>query len=191
MTIRTGKAAWDHGKTFVGKQAYQGLCKAFVREECFNVDQSRSGTAKEAWAETVHKHPTSNPEAVPAYVWVFMNTSASAEHAVMSGPLNSNGKRLCLSVDAGPNRSIAVVSLASLASRWGPVVGWGEDLDGQRIWTPPAAKASTTVYVSDPGLKQIDSLLQAEIKARTEGSPNRVQLERALALVRDVRNPNN
>lgn len=55
----------------------------------------------------------------------------------------------------------------------------------------PAAPSPTTTYVSDPGLKQIDSLLQAEIRDRTAGSVNRVQLEKALALVRDVRNPNN
>lgn len=52
-----------------------------------------------------------------------------------------------------------------------------------------AAKPAVT-YVSDPGLKQIDSLLQAEIKSRTAGSTNRKKLEQALVLVRDVRNPN-
>lgn len=53
--------------------------------------------------------------------------------------------------------------------------------------TPPKAPEPTVTYVSDPGLKQIDSLLQAEIKSRTAGSTNRKSLEQALVLVRDVR----
>lgn len=51
--------------------------------------------------------------------------------------------------------------------------------------TTPAT--STVKYVSDPGLKEIDSLLQKEIAARTVGSTNRRKLTEALTLVRDVR----
>lgn len=51
----------------------------------------------------------------------------------------------------------------------------------------PAPTAPKVTYVSDPGLKEIDSLLQAEIKVRTAGSPHRKKLEEALVLVRDVR----
>lgn len=47
--------------------------------------------------------------------------------------------------------------------------------------------SAPSVYVSDPGLKQIDSLLQAEIRDRTAGSTNRKKLEQALVLVREVR----
>lgn len=172
-----GRDAWEHGKTFIGSTDFRGMCKAFVRGPCCNVEPSRSSTAREAWAEVPAsgKHLISNAEDAPAFVWVFMNTSAAAEHAVYTGPRNSRGHRLCLTVDAGPNRSIAVVSLAALADAWGPVVGWGEFLDGQRIWTPPAAKPEAP---TDPSVPKTAVYVQ---EARSHVRAAMAQLDKALA----------
>lgn len=192
MSLRTGKAAWDHARTFVGKPLYQGLCKAFVREEGFNVDPSQSGTAKECWAEADFRHFETDPEKVPAYVWVFMNTSASAEHAVITGPRNAEGHRLCISVDAGPGRTIALVRLDRLAAMWGPVVGWAEDMDGQRIWTPPVAPKPQPV--EDPRVVkarndwredgQIDTQLLREI--RKSGHPSAAAIAKWEPVISDA-----
>lgn len=51
-------------------------------------------------------------------------------------------------------------------------------------------KPVTPVYTSDAGLKQIDTLLQAEIAERPVGSDNRTLLLEALSKVREVRQIN-
>lgn len=137
MTVRTGRAAGDAARSWVGRDAYHGMCKAFVRGEVFNVDPSRSATAIEAWHEAEHKHLVTDPEKVPAFVPVFMDTAATAEHVAATVGRDSTGHRLCVSTDAGPGRTIGLVRLADLARSWGPILGWAEDLDGQRVWTPP------------------------------------------------------
>lgn len=136
MTVRTGKdaATWARGQ--VGKDAFHNMCKAFVRT-AFNVEPSMSATAIEAWREARGKHFTKDPEKIPAFVPVFMDTSAPAEHVVITVGRNADGHRLCVSTDAGPGRTIGLVRLDRLAASWGPILGWSEYLDGQRIWSPP------------------------------------------------------
>lgn len=136
MTVRTGHEAGLWFRSQVGKAEFHLMCKAFVRTG-FNVIPSTSQTAIECWREAQHKHPTQDAESIPAFVPVFLDTSAAAEHVVGTVGRDSAGHRLCVSTDAGPNHTIGLVRLATLAAEWGPIIGWTEDLDGQRIWTPP------------------------------------------------------
>lgn len=177
MTVRMGKAAGDWARGQVGRDAWHLMCKAFVRT-AFNVVPSTSNTAKECWAEAgSHRHFTTDPEAVPAYVFAYLNTSATAEHAVIPVGRDSHGYRLCVSTDAGPNRTVGLVRLASLADSWGPLVGWSEYMDGQRIWTPPPAgqkiaTPKTPEVTVASRFEQIVSLANSIIADTTAGTPN-------------------
>jgi hypothetical protein len=139
VTVRTGAEAGAWFRAQVGKAEFHLMCKAFVRTG-LNVTPSTSGTAIECWREAQHKHPTQDPESIPAFVPVFMDTSASAEHVLFTVGRGAAGHRLAVTTDGGPGHTIALVRLADLAHSWGPIIGWTEDLDGQRIWTPPAPR---------------------------------------------------
>lgn len=138
--VRTGKDAGDWALAQVGHAKFSGLCKAFVRT-AFNVNPSQSGTAIEAWREAKHKHRETVADKIPAYVPVYMDTAASAEHVVITVGKDKDGHRLCVSTDAGPGKTIGLVRLDRLAASWGPILGWAEDMDGQRVYTAPVAPA--------------------------------------------------
>jgi hypothetical protein len=138
VTVRTGHDAGAAARAWIGRDAYHLMCKAFVRGEVFNVVPSTSGTAIECWREAQHKHVTQDPESIPAFVPVFMDTSAAAEHVLVTVGRDTAGHRLAVTTDGGPGHTIALVRLATLAASWGPILGWSEDFDGQRVWTPPA-----------------------------------------------------
>lgn len=133
---RTGRAAGAAAREWIGREAYHLRCKQFVRAEVFNVSPSTSGTAIECWNEARHKHHTGDPENVPAFVAAFMDTSASAEHVLATVGRDRQGHRLAVSTDAWTGQRIGLVRLADLVDSWGPLLGWVEDLDGQRIWSP-------------------------------------------------------
>jgi hypothetical protein len=133
---RTGRSAWLAAKGWIGKDAFHLMCKQFVREAVLDIEPSRSGTAIECWLQADHKHETQDPERVPAFVPAFMDTSATAEHVLFTGPRDRQGRRLAVSTDAGPGHTIGLIRLATLVDEWGPLLGWTEDFDGQRVWTP-------------------------------------------------------
>lgn len=145
MTVRTGPAAGAWARGQVGKAEFHLMCKAFVRT-AFQVEPSRSRTAIECFHEAQHKHPVPDPDRVPAFVPVFMDTSASAEHVVITVGRDSQGHRLCVSTDAGPGSTIGLVRLGQLIHDWGPALGWTEDMDGQRVWTPPPTPRPDRIY---------------------------------------------
>lgn len=132
---RTGRLAGAWFRAMVGRDAYHLMCKAFVRTGV-DVDPSRSGTAIECYREAVHQHPQHDPEKYPAFVPAFMDTSNPAEHTLFTVGRDRQGHRLAVSTDAGPGHTIALVRLAELSDAWGPLIGWVEDFDGQRVWIP-------------------------------------------------------
>jgi hypothetical protein len=132
---RTGRDAWTAAKTWVGRDAYHLRCKQFVREAVLDVTPSRSLTAIECWREAQHKHQVHDPEKVPAFVPAFMDTSATAEHVLFTGPRDQHGHRLAITTDAH-NGLIGLVRLAELVESWGQLFGWTEDFDGQQVWSP-------------------------------------------------------
>lgn len=179
MTVRMGRDAGAAARSWVGRDAYHLMCKSFVRGAVFNVDPSRSGTAIEAWHETVHKHEVHDPEKVPAFVPVYLDTSNTAEHVAATVGRDSTGHRLVVSTDAGPNHTIGLVRLATLAT-WGPILGWGEDLDGQRVWNPPAVTPTIELAnVIDAALHEGDRTGDPPLHPRAVG-----YVERALVAER-------
>jgi peptidoglycan hydrolase-like protein with peptidoglycan-binding domain len=132
---RTGRDAWAAAKSWIGRDAYHLRCKQFVREAVLAVSPSQSTTAIECWHEARHQHHTQDPEKVSAFVPAFMDTSNPAEHVLFTGPRDRAGHRLAVTTDARDGR-IGLVRLADLVHGWGPLLGWTEDFDGQRIWTP-------------------------------------------------------
>jgi len=112
------------------------MCKAFVRGPVLDVEPSRSATAIECWREAQHQHHQHDPEKIPAFVSAFMDTSNTAEHVLFTGPRDRAGHRLAVTTDGRPGGIIALVRLSALVDAWGPLLGWTEDFDGQRIWTP-------------------------------------------------------
>jgi hypothetical protein len=133
---RTGHDAWAAAKAWVGRDAYHLRCKQFVRDPVLDVSPSRSLTAIECWHEARHQHPQHDPERVPAFVPAFLDTGNPAEHVLFTGPRDRAGHRLAVTTDGAPGDRIALVRLAALVDSWGPLLGWTEDFDGQRVWTP-------------------------------------------------------
>lgn len=141
--VRTGRAAGAWFRDQVGKAEYHLMCKAFVAAG-FNAEPSTSPTAIAAWEQAEHKHPVHDPEKVPAFVPVFLDTSNAAEHVAATVGRDRTGHRLVVSTDAGPGGTVGLVRLADLM-RWGPIIGWTEDINHQRVWTPQPIIALSNV----------------------------------------------
>lgn len=152
MSVRFGQEAARWFGEQVGKSEYHLMCKAFVRTG-LNVVPSQSGTAIECFLEAKHKHLIHDPEWIPAFAPVFLDTSNTAEHVAFTVGRNRAGHRMVITTDGGPNNSVALVELVRLRDSWGPILGWTEDFDGQ------------TVYVDKPSI----SLQNVADAARHEG----------------------
>jgi hypothetical protein len=126
---RTGQAAIDYARGRVGETMPDtGLCLQFTRQ-CFAVD-SYYYSAIDAWNAAIWPHPGDRhpPPAVPVY---FLSASVY-DHVAFN-------------VDAGSE----VVStwsddinhydgLEAMERAYGPYLGWAEDINGVRVWDPPA-----------------------------------------------------
>lgn len=132
---RTGKAAAQFAKSYVGRAAYSNYCKQFVRT-VLDVEPSRSPSAIGCWNIAKFKHRVADPNDVPAYVPVFFDTASRFEHVAFTIGKDAAGKRLCVTTDASNGR-IGIVRVEDIHRRWGPVIGWTEDFDGVRVCTPP------------------------------------------------------
>ena len=135
MAPRTGLEAARWARGWRGDAAYHNMCKAFVRSS-FAIVPSQSNTAIECYREARFKHPltAATIEDTPYAVPVYFDTGNPAEHVVLAIRRDRQGHRLCVTTDANDGR-IGVVRLRDLL-RWGPVIGWAEDMDNQRVWTP-------------------------------------------------------
>lgn len=136
MAPRTGLAATRAARAHVGHAEYHNMCKSFVRGVVYGIEPSQSPTAIAAWNQAVHKHPLRNDqiEDIPWAVPVWYDTSNTAEHIATSIRRDRQGHRLLVTTDGRDGR-ITIVRARDLLS-WGPVIGWAEDLDGQRVWDP-------------------------------------------------------
>lgn len=130
--IRTGAAAiaWAKNEIKNPSRNWNALCLMFVRK-CFNV-AAKYPDARTAWANAKKKHKTSNASSIPAGVPVFFDTSSKWDHIVLS---IGGGK--CISTDALRKGKPDVVSIASLAKNWGPLLGWSEDVNGVTVYKAP------------------------------------------------------
>lgn len=139
--MRTPEQAIAWARARVGHTGWDNLCLSFVRQAfdvyytpdyLWPVEDRNAGTA---WDRAEFKHRTSNPMDIPAGVPVFFEMATAADHVVLS-----TGHGRCIGNDFVVDGRIDTNSIAEIAAKWGPLLGWTEDLVGNRIWTPPAPK---------------------------------------------------
>ena len=137
---RTGSQAiaWAKTQTSNPSRSWHNLCLMFVRS-CFGV-AAREPNAKRAWEAAKHRHHTTSAAAIPAGVPVFWRTGTVNWHIAIS-----IGGGYCYSTDI-PRGKVGRIGITDLSRRWGAtLLGWTEDLNGVRVYSPPA-KPKTTQY---------------------------------------------
>jgi cell wall-associated NlpC family hydrolase len=129
--VRTGDAAvrWALARQ---SWAPSGMCQQFVRS-CFDVPAYHPSAAA-AWNGADHKHRVDRGAQVPRGVPVFwIGGSRGYGHIAIS-----IGNGLCRSTDWPYSRHIGTAAIDSITRSWHEdLVGWSEDLNERRIWTPP------------------------------------------------------
>lgn len=147
MTARNAAQAeaWARGQISGRSQDWTRLCLSFVRQ-AFGLDYpagwpTSSRNAGTAWDRAKYKHATSNPDAIPAGVPVFWELPSVADHVAFS-----LGHGLCISTDARRAGHADVVTIDSITRAWGgKLLGWTEDLIGERVYTPTPARVRNHV----------------------------------------------
>lgn len=110
-----------------------GMCLREVRE-CFGVGP-RAEDAAEAWQQAQHKHQQTDPRKIPRGVPVFW-TGGTAGHGHVAIATGFAGN--CLSTDIRRPGYFDKVPIEEIHDKWGlKLVGWTEDLNGVRVYTPP------------------------------------------------------
>lgn len=165
---------------WLGVDTYTGWCLRSVRT-CYAVDafdftknNGRGPLAHEAFDYAQHKHPTTDPASIPRGVPVYWKGGSSgAGHIAIS-----TGNGYCWSTDIVRPGYFDHVPIATIRAKWGmTLLGWTEDLNGVRVYTPPTEPAKETVVAPTApkvaGLyAQITSLANQIIAATTAGTPN-------------------
>lgn len=129
---RTPEQAIEWAQARVGAFGWDNLCLSFVRQS-FGIDYvgnwpNDDRNAGTAWDRAQIKHRETNPTKIPRGVPVFFELATAADHVVLS---LGNGR--CISNDFVVDGRIDVVSIADIARRWGPLLGWTQDLVGNRV----------------------------------------------------------
>lgn len=165
--MRTQPEAIDWARDRLGRYGWDNLCLSFVRQ-AFGIDYPpgwdvRGGApdwpdrnAGTAWDRAKYKHRTTDPLAIPRGVPVFYELPSVPDHVVLS---LGNGQ--CLSNDFVAQGRIDQVSIAAIAAKWGPLLGWTEDLLGQRVVPAPAPPKPVTRRGPD-----VDEAQAALVRAR-------------------------
>lgn len=129
---RTGTRAiaWGRRQITDPVRDFRQLCLMFVRM-CFAV-AARFPSAREAWENAQLKHPTTDANSIPAGVPVFWRTGSAFWHVALS-----IGAGWCLSTDVRRPGRVDRVRIDAISSAWNAqLLGWTEDLNGVRIYTP-------------------------------------------------------
>lgn len=124
--------AWGRNQITHPSQNWFRLCKAFSRS-CFAVPSDGTPNAGAAWDRAHFKHRETNPQAFPAAVLVHWEMPSVEDHVAVT-----TGNGMCLSTDFLRTGRVDEVSIDRITREWGgQLLGWAEDIDGQRVWTPP------------------------------------------------------
>jgi hypothetical protein len=108
---------------------WRGYCLMFCRMQ-FGV-AAKYGSAIVAWNNAKYKHTTGVP---PRGTFVFWSIGKYGHIAI------SDGNGYCWSTDIRGAGTVARVPITEIRSRWGArLLGWTEDVNGVRVYTPPAA----------------------------------------------------
>lgn len=142
---RTGQAAvdWAKGEAQHASTDWYRRCKEFTRL-AFAVPSDGTPSAGAAWDRAKFKHPETDPSKIPLAVPVFWEMESVADHVAVG-----IGGGVVVSTDWPHSHDVGLVRIADLSSNWhGRLLGWTEDIDGVRVWTPPVPPAP------DPNLVQ-------------------------------------
>jgi hypothetical protein len=113
-----------------------GFCLREVRE-CYGVAAGAMDAA-DAWAEAEHKHHETDAATFPRGVPIFW-TGGSHGHGHIAIATGYDG--MCWSTDIRRPGYFDHVPIEEIADKWGLVlVGWTEDLNGVRVYTPEETK---------------------------------------------------
>lgn len=135
MARRSPAAAASWARGMVGTKGYGGLCLKFTR--LAYPAGSKYGHARLAWQRSKHRHATSSTAQMPVGVpiWLDRPGSTYGHVAVYVG-----GGQM-VTTRSSTNR-IHLDSVA-LWKSWGwRVLGWSEDINGVRVYTPPSSSGS-------------------------------------------------
>jgi hypothetical protein len=101
---------------------------------------AKYGSAIVAWNNANSKHSTGIP---PAGTFVFWKIGKFGHIAI------SAGGGFCWSTDIRGAGTVARVPISEIKARWGGTyLGWTEDVNEVRVYTPPKAPPAPTVRIS-------------------------------------------
>lgn len=141
---RTGAQAiaWAKAQSTKPSRSWHNLCLMFVRS-CFGV-AAKYGSARLAWQGAKRRHETTDAGSIPAGVPVFWRTGTVNWHVAISA-----GDGYCWSSDIGGKGKVGRIGIAALSRAWGAtLLGWTEDLNGVRVYTPPAKPTAVKYRVA-------------------------------------------
>lgn len=142
---------------------WTGWCAVFTRSAfgqpaIGDFDGDGAADAEDMWKAAKHKHPETNPARIPRGVPIFWSGGASDHgHAAVSA-----GQGLMWSTDIKRAGHVDLAPIDDVRRKWGMnLLGWTEDLNGVRVYTPPT-KEEPTVALSDFEKRTIASLTRLE-----------------------------
>ena len=163
---------------------WTGWCAVFTRSAfgqpaIGDYDGDGAADAEDMWKAAKHKHPETNPARIPRAVPIFWAGGAGDHgHAAISV-----GNSLMWSTDLKRTGYVDLVPIDDVRRKWGlTLLGWTEDLNGVRVYTPPT-KEEPTVALTEfekralASLTRLEYVAQAEMRANGHGE----QLADALA----------
>lgn len=166
---------------------WSGDCLIFARTmagvaAAGDYDGDGDADAYDGWERAKHRHPTTDLQAAPrgSFSW-WKGGSKGHGHVVVNV-----GHGQCWTTDLHRPGKVDLAQLSEIHAKWGlQYLGWTEDINGVRIYTPPATPAptkGTTVALTDfekrmiASNTRIEAMLEAEMKANGHGK----QLDAAL-----------
>jgi|GEM_PF-3120777 len=133
--ILTGTLAQASATAKVGSTIVYGMCLRYTRQ-WFGV-ASKYPTAASAWSHAAHKHPGEMPPS-GAVVPVWFKYTNPAGHVAMR--LSDGSVVTVNGFKVSRFSSIAAMTWAG----FGAYLGWAEDLNGVRVYTPATPASNTT-----------------------------------------------
>lgn len=143
MSYRTGTAAvaWAKHQHDIGASIWFGQCLNFVHQ-CFKVP-AKYGTASIGYDHTRYRHKSGVPP-VGTICW-WKGGSHGFGHVAISA-----GGGYVWSNDVRQQGHIDRVKISSITTNWHQTyMGWTEDVNDVRIWTPPKAIPQHKAVVVD------------------------------------------
>lgn len=162
---------------------WTGWCAVFTRK-AFGApaigdhDGDGSADAEDVWKAAKHKHKTSNPAEIPRGVPIFWSGGRGDHgHAAVSA-----GNGVMWSTDIKRPGHVDLVQIDEVRRKWGlTLLGWTEDINGVRVYTPPTK--GTTMTETDKriiaSLTRLEYMQQAEMKANGHGKQLQAALDAA------------